>query len=168
MFYRHIQQEARMKKVFTIFFAAGLLFSAASAQETLSEPEQLAATDRAFDLAVSQRGVEAWISFFAPNGSMIGDTLPPVTGRDAIRARMAPAFSDSSFSLRWKPVHAEMMIGSLIGYTKGAYERKKKDRDGVLMMETGVYTTVWMKQPDGSWKAVLDTGTSGGPARPVR
>jgi ketosteroid isomerase-like protein len=163
-----MRKEAELKSILSIVAAVGVMFCAAPAQENFSEPEQLSATDRAFDLAVSQRGVDAWISYFAPNGSMISDTQPPVTGRESIRSRMAPAFSDPSFSLRWKPVHAEMMIAGLIGYTKGTYVRKKNNREGIPTMETGVYTTVWMKQPDGSWKAVLDTGTADGPAKPVR
>ena len=31
------------------------------------------------------------------------------------------------------------------------------------MKSTGTYSTTWMKQPDGSWKIVLDTGNPDGP-----
>jgi ketosteroid isomerase-like protein len=147
-----------------IFFLSIIAVLSLSAQD-LSEPEQLMQADRAFDLAVSRHGVDAWISFFAPNGSMVSDTSQPITGRDVIRKVMAPIFALPSFSLRWKPIHAEMMIPGLVGYTRGISERRKLNKDGIPTLQNGTYTTVWMKQPDGTWKAVFDTGISDGPAR---
>jgi ketosteroid isomerase-like protein len=136
-----------------------LLFSAAGlAQKQIDEVSLLMQADRDFDVAVAQRGLEAWVSFFAPNGSMISDTLHPVTGPAEVRKRMAPAFADSSFSLRWSPTRADILIPGLIGYTVGRYERFKNDPTGRRVRSTGTYTTIWMKQPDGSWKVVLDTG----------
>ena len=129
-----------------------------SAQKRIDETAIITKTDSDFDLAVSQRGIEAWISFFAPNGSMISDTLPPITGREAIRKVMAPAFADSSFSLRWRPTEAGILIPGVIGYTVGRWDRYRNDAKGKRVHTTGTYTTIWKLQPDGSWKAVLDTG----------
>ena len=137
----------------------------AAAQKRIDEASMLMQADRDFDSAVAQHGVDSWISFFAPNGSMISDTLPPVTGRAAIRTRMAPVFADSSFSLRWHPTKAEILIPGVIGYTVGRYDRHKNDASGRLRHSTGTYTTIWMLQPDGSWKAVLDTGEDDAPNR---
>ncbi|MCX6137622.1 MAG: class A beta-lactamase, subclass A2 [Ignavibacteriales bacterium] len=152
-----------MKYLFTLLF----LFTVSAIAQEVSEPEQLMQADRAFDLAVSQHGVDAWISFFAPNGSMIGDTSQPIVGREAIRKVMAPIFALPSFSLRWKPVHAEMMIPGRVGYTIGKSERRRKNSDGAMTLQYGTYATVWMKQPDSTWKAVFDTGCSDGPARVI-
>jgi ketosteroid isomerase-like protein len=128
------------------------------AQERIDDASILMKTDTDFDLAVSQHGVDAWVSFFAPNGSMINDTLPPTTGREAIRKAMARAFADTNFSLRWTPAKAEMMIPGALGYTVGRWERTRFGSDGKRTRATGTYSTVWKRQPDGAWKVVLDTG----------
>ena len=144
---------------FSVFFLSTILF----AQDAPDEVSLLMQLDREFDKATSEKGVDGWVAYFAPNGSMLGDTAQPTTGLAAIRAEMAPALSDKNFSLRWHPVKAEMMMPGILGYTVGRWERYRKNKDGKMMKSTGTYTSVWKKQPDGSWKIVLDTGNPDGP-----
>ncbi len=153
-----VDWEMGMKMVKTLSLAICACAMVARAQVIGTEPQQLMEADRAFDRAVSVGGAPAWASYFAPNGSMLGDTLPPILGREAIQKAMARSFADSTFSLRWWPTRAEMLIPGVIGYTVGRYNRYKADSTGTLHHETGTYATVWKKQPDGSWKIVLDTG----------
>ncbi len=124
--------------------------------------------DRDFDKATAGKGIEGWVMYFAPNGSMLSDTSMPVTGRDNIRKDMESVFQDSTFSLRWHPIKAEMMIPGVIGYTVGRYEGCRKNKEGKLIKWSGTYSTTWKKQPDGSWKIVLDTGNPDGPAVVVK
>jgi ketosteroid isomerase-like protein len=145
------------------------LFIATSiAQNTPDEVPLLMQLDRDFDKATAKKGVNGWVAYFAPNGSMISDTSKPTTGADEIRKVMGPAFQDSSFSLRWHPVKAEMMMPGVLGYTVGRWERLRKNKEGKMMKSTGSYTSVWKKQPDGSWKIVLDTGNPDGPPQEIK
>jgi ketosteroid isomerase-like protein len=146
------------------FLSIGIM----SAQEVQDEAAFLMQLDRDFDTATAEKGVEGWIAYFAPNGSMLGDTSKPNTGREEIRQAMEPAFQDSNFSLRWHPVKAEMMMPGVLGYTVGRYERLRRNKEGKRMKSTGSYTTIWKKQPDGSWKIVLDTGNSDGPPTEIK
>ena len=146
------------------FTSGVLLLSAATfAQNTPDEASLLMQLDRDFDKATAEKGVDGWVAYFAPNGSMLGDTSKPITGADEIRKAMEQAFKDSSFSLRWHPTKAEMMIPGVLGYTIGRWERLRKNKEGKLMKSTGTYSTTWMKQPYVSWKIVLDTGNPDGP-----
>lgn len=43
-----------------------------------------------------------------------------------------------------------------MGYTWGHYEGRSKDPDGNARVTAGRYFTIWRKEPDGSWKVVLD------------
>jgi ketosteroid isomerase-like protein len=137
--------------------------SYASAQEKEDEAAILMQLDREFDSATAQKGVDGWIAYFAPNGSMLSDTSTPTTGPAAIRAEMGPVFKDSTFSLRWHPTKAEMMLPGVIGYTVGRWERIRKNKEGKWMKSTGSYSTTWKKQPDSTWKIVLDSGAADGP-----
>ena len=144
-------------------FGVLLLSAVTFAQNSLDEASLLMQLDREFDKATAEKGVDGWVMYFAPNGSMLGDTSKPTTGLSEIRIAMEPAFNDSSFSLRWHPVKAEMTIPGVLGYTVGRWERLRKNKEGKLMKSIGSYTSVWKKQPDGSWKIVLDTGNQDGP-----
>ena len=65
------------------------------------------------------------------------------------------AFSQVAGSpLSWEPLRAEIAASQDLGYTFGRYAL----RDGETVKAYGVYVTVWKKQPDGSWKFVLDGG----------
>jgi ketosteroid isomerase-like protein len=132
-------------------------------QEKTDEATLLMQLDRDFDKATAEKGIDGWVAYFAPNGSMLSDTSKPTIGPAEIRAEMTPVFKDSTFTLRWHPTKAEMMIPGVIGYTVGRWERIRKNIEGKWMKSTGTYSTTWKKQPDGSWKIVLDSGVSDGP-----
>jgi ketosteroid isomerase-like protein len=144
---------------FCFFFSIGILM----AQDIKDEASLLMQLDREFDKATAEKGVDGWVAYFAPNGSMLSDTSAPTVGPFAIRVEMKPVFQDTTFSLRWHPTKTDMMIPGVIGYTVGRWERIRKNKDGKWMKSTGTYSTTWMKQPDASWKIVLDTGESDGP-----
>lgn len=151
--------------IFTTLFVTPTTFL--HAQKQIDETKLLMQLDREFDKATAARGIEGWVSYFAPNGSIVGDTSQPVTGPIEIRKTMEPLFNDTTFSLRWQPTKSEMLIPGMLGYTIGRYVRLKEVK-GRLMKWTGSYSTLWMKQPDGTWKAVFDTGTADGPAVEVK
>jgi ketosteroid isomerase-like protein len=62
-------------------------------------------------------------------------------------------------SLTWKPMQADASSAGDLGYTWGRYEYRERAADGRVVVETGTYVTIWRRQPDGSWKVVLDGGT---------
>jgi ketosteroid isomerase-like protein len=152
-----------MKTILCILAFMSFTFAIAIGQEKVDEAKLLMQLDSDFDIAASKKGADGWAPYFAPNGSMLSDTSKPITGPAAIRAVMKPVFDDSTFSLRWHPTKAEMMIPGVIGYTIGRWERILKNKESKWMKSIGTYSTTWMKQPDGSWKVVLDSGVADGP-----
>jgi ketosteroid isomerase-like protein len=78
-----------------------------------------------------------------------------IEGTSAIRAHMAPYFSDTSATLTWAPRSAE--ASGALGYTIGRYEAKRRTGTGVTR-ETGTYVTIWRRGPDGDWLVALDIG----------
>jgi ketosteroid isomerase-like protein len=161
--------ETNMKKPFPLIVLCFILpIGIVVAQETKDEAALLMQLDRDFDKATAEKGVDGWVAHFAPNGSMLSDTSKPTTGPAEIRAEMEPVFKDSTFTLRWKPTKAEMMIPGVIGYTVGRWEKIRKNKEGKWMKSTGTYSTTWKKQPDSSWKIVLDSGVSDSPPIEVK
>ncbi len=122
--------------------------------------EQLLEADREFDRAVAERGLEAWVDHFAADGRMLPVGADPVIGREAIRNQMAPAFARAGFSIRWRPVFADIARSGDLGYTHGMSEVKSTGQDGTPVTQYGKYLTVWKKQTNGSWKVAADIGNS--------
>lgn len=59
--------------------------------------------------------------------------------------------------LSWEPEFADVACAGDLGYTTGPWEfRPNGPNDQPVAF--GHYFTIWKKQPDGSWKAVLDRG----------
>lgn len=116
---------------------------------TARAPE-LEAADRAFAADSARRGAEAWSAAFDPEGWLLlgsGDKLP----RDALAEQMRAILA--SGKLEWAPL-ASGREGAL-GYTVGKATFTAA-QGGERRVTT--YLTLWRKQPDGGWKALLQTG----------
>lgn len=124
-----------------------------------AEREAVLQADRDFAEAVAERGVEAWVSYFAEDGVML-TTTGEVRGHVAIRELMTPAFESPGFALSWTPAFAEVSEGGDLAYTFGTYERTVTDAEGTLGTTRGRYVTIWRKQTDGTWKVVFDMGNT--------
>jgi ketosteroid isomerase-like protein len=64
--------------------------------------------------------------------------------------------------LTWEPVFADVAQSGDLGYTTGPWEFRKNGPDDKDVAH-GNYMTIWKKQPDGAWKAVMDFGISNPP-----
>src|SRR5580765_686156 len=71
--------------------------------------------DRRFNNATAERRTDGWMEFIAEDGQMIR-SAGTITGRAAIRDEMGKAFADTSFSLRWEPLQADVGAGGDLGY----------------------------------------------------
>jgi len=87
----------------------------------------------------------------------------PLHGREAIAQTVVNL---PAGSLLWTPVAADIAKSGDLGYTWGTYALHSTDADGKLRVSHGKYITVWKKQPDGSWKFVMDIANPGPPPQP--
>lgn len=120
---------------------------------------ELLAADRAFNEATTNLGPPAWVSFFAPEGSMISEGVGEIQGVDAVAATIETAFSDPSFRLTWEPLRAEVSGSGDLGYTVGRYNSVRIGNLGQEVRGTGLYVSIWRRQEDGSWKVEMDLGS---------
>ncbi len=59
--------------------------------------------------------------------------------------------------LSWEPIFADVSMAGDLGYTTGPWEFRPNGPDD-KPVAFGQYFTIWKRQSDGSWKAVLDRG----------
>lgn len=115
--------------------------------------------DEQFSADAQKIGVgEAFARYAAPDARMLPQGKDVVSGLDGVRNQMA-GFPKGA-TLSWKPFLADVAASGDLGYTLGTYELRAKDDAGQATVAYGKYCSIWKKQPDGSWKWVVDVGTS--------
>jgi uncharacterized protein (TIGR02246 family) len=107
---------------------------------------------------------DKWASYFAEDGSGLYPGAGILNGKAAIRAAMAPFMADPNFSLTFQSTRAMASKGGDMVYSQGTYTMTVTDpKTKKPMTDKGKYLTVYVKQADGSWKAIADTFNSDSP-----
>lgn len=108
-------------------------------------------TERTFEKMVAEKGINAgFIEFLAPDGVMFFPEA--ANGRETWKSRPA-----SPAALTWNPVWIDVSSNGALAYSIGnsVYRAKGKDDPAAFY---GHYISIWSRQPDGEYRAVLDTG----------
>jgi len=130
--------------------------SAPPAPDPQSARAAILRADEDFARLAQSKGVaEAFATYAAEDATILPAGANPVEGREAIRAFFAGA---SGLVLTWKPFFAQVAASGDLGYTLGTYESRSTGDDGKPVTRHGKYCTIWKKQPDGSWKYIVDLG----------
>jgi len=131
----------------------------ASTESNPATTDTLRQLEADFMKAAAERGAEGYMSYYAE------DAIEVPNGREAIHGKASIAktmgfLNDRNNHLTWTPVDAGISESGDLGWTSGTYEFGSVDKEGKPIVEHGKYTIIWKKQPDGSWKVVLDMGNS--------
>jgi len=118
-----------------------------------SELQKLVETEQSFAAMASEKGTKtAFLSFLADDGIIFNPTES--NGKLVWKTR-----AESPALLAWNPAWADISSDGKLGYTTGGWEfRPKGKTDNPTGF--GEYVTLWQKQSDGLFKAVLDIGIS--------
>lgn len=109
--------------------------------------------DRASDMALQFEGPLTRAASFAPEGVLIQPGVGAIQGAEAIQEAYNEAFTTgASDGLTWLPEWAEVSAAGDLGYTVGYYQEGNIQASGERSWWTGMYVSVWRKQPDGTWK----------------
>ena len=147
----------RVAIIFVILCTAAI----AQAQTPL---EEMVKTEQAFSkMAADKNTREAFMTFIADDGLLFRPGA--VNGKKWMLEHPVPP-SDKKPLLAWQPNFAGMSASGDMGFTTGPWEAKP-DVNDPKPSAYGHFVTVWKKQPDGTWKFVVDLGIShpqsGGP-----
>jgi len=142
------------------FAALVAIASACSSAMNLSTVtgDSLMQADRDFATATHARGIDGWMSFYAPDAIRIRYRGNMVKGSDAIRAFDLPGISDTTTTLNWEPTDAHVFNGGEIGSTTGKYSVvSRKSGEAGKELNHGRYVTMW-RRDGGRWLVIMDTG----------
>src|ERR1051326_8943026 len=135
----------------------GMSFEAVSQKHKESERTKtrraVVEMEHAFAKAAATRGTrDAFIEFLADDGIVFQPG--PVNGKKFWTER-----ERRKGLLSWEPEYADVSRAGDLGWTTGPWEFRPNGPDE-KPAAFGEYFTIWKKQSDGSWKAVLDRGVS--------
>jgi ketosteroid isomerase-like protein len=149
-----------MNKVLLVTGFIFLLFSCRSLEKKkpvagFDEKLKMMDADRAFSDLSAQKGVRAaFLEYIDNDGVLLRPDQYPLVGGNAVS--FLSQMNDSTASMQWKPVNGAIAQSGELGYTYGVYSLKSSDTTIY-----GTYVSIWRKQPNGTWKFVLDSGNEG-------
>ncbi len=110
-------------------------------------------TEKAFEKMAAEKGINAgFIEFMAPDGVIFDPG--PVNAREAWKRRpLSPA------SLTWNPIWIEVSSNGALAYSIGNAVYRAKGKDDANPGYNH-YLSIWSRQPNGEYRAVMDTGIS--------
>lgn len=116
-----------------------------------TEAHKIYDTERAFEKAVAEKGLNAgFIEFMSPYGVMF---FPEPANAREVYSKRPP----SPAALTWNPIKIETSSNGALGYSIGNSIYRPKGKSDTTEVH-GHYLSVWSRQPNGEYRAVLDTG----------
>jgi len=124
---------------------------------------EVARMEDAFCAMAQSKGILAAFEYFAAPDVAFIDTDPrKFRGLEAVRARIGP--DQPGVTLTWSALFTDVSDDGTLGYNYGRYESRRAGQNGKASVHTGWFLTIWKRQPDGSWKYVMDNGAPDQPA----
>jgi ketosteroid isomerase-like protein len=126
-------------------------------KDTTEQRAEMIAAEISFSEMSKAKGTRAaMMQFIDSNGVLLRPNSFPLVGGDAIN--FISQANDSAYTMIWQPKGGNIAASGELGYTFGVYSVLPKNNDSAMH---GTYVNVWKKQPDGTWKLLLDSGNEG-------
>jgi uncharacterized protein (TIGR02246 family) len=111
--------------------------------------------------AMAAKDAAAFSANYATDAVLMSPGAPAMKGRADIRAGVAGMLADPNMKLEFAADRVEIADSGELAATRGSYTMSATNpATKKPMNDKGSYVTVFRKQTDGAWKAVLDINTS--------
>jgi len=114
--------------------------------------EEVRATEIAFAKAFADRDVKKFFAYLADDAQFLGRSNA-MRGKQQVIAVWSGFFKPEVAPFRWQPERVVTNASGDLGFSTGPV----LDEAGV---QTGTFTSTWIRQPDGSWKILFDRGSA--------
>jgi uncharacterized protein (TIGR02246 family) len=134
--------------------------SAGSVELSSADQAAIRATDSAFAAAANAGNVDAVAGVYASDAVLLPPNLPPQKGRNAIRSFWG-GFLDAytvRFDIGSDTIEGRGDLAYNLGHYRFTAVPKAKNQPGIA--DEGKFVEIMKKQPDGSWKYVVDMYSS--------
>ena len=107
------------------------------------------------------KDVDKVVSYYTDDAVFMMSGMPAASGKAAIQKIDQQALSDPAFDVQFESTRVEVSRSGTMAYSLGNYTQTMTDpMTKKVVHDKGTYVTVYVKQPDKSWKAVADAPVS--------
>jgi uncharacterized protein (TIGR02246 family) len=129
-----------------------------------AEEAAIRRTDADWLAAATAHDLNRILPFWADDATILAPGRPAVVGKEAIRKYVSEAFATPGFSITWTTDKVVVSQSGDLAYSTGTDRISLDGPDGKLLTEDDRGTAIWKKQPDGSWRCVVDAMSPGVPS----
>lgn len=106
---------------------------------------------------LANKDIDKFVGYYADEAVCLYPGMPILEGKQAIKASLAPMIADPNYSFTQQSLRVEASKGGDMVYSVSTYVQTATDaKTRQTRTEKGKYLTIYSKQTDGSWKAVVD------------
>jgi ketosteroid isomerase-like protein len=144
--------------LFTAFFI--LLYSCSPKAEKDSADQwkqEIMETEKNFAQMAADEGIADAFIYYAAENAVLQRNNQLIRGKEELKKfYRAQAGEVNHVHLDWKPDFVDVSDAGDLGYTYGQYTYSYYDSTGTKIESSGIFHTVWKRQPDGNWRFVWD------------
>ncbi|HTQ28841.1 MAG TPA: DUF4440 domain-containing protein [Puia sp.] len=144
-----------MNKI-TLLFSLMLAMACSSRTDTHAEADKLMQLSRDWSLTAGTDSLEKTLSYWAADALVMPPDAPPIKGRDAIRKMLEDTKKIPGFKISWEPIQATVSESGDLAYMVEQNQVTVNDSLGKPFTTFNKAITIWRKEPDGTWKNVVD------------
>lgn len=147
-----------------VIFCLILIGISTQAQEKIvdlqAEGEKLMKLSKDWSELVETKDIDLILEGWADDAVMMAPGMPPLRGKEAIKAYVTEGLKIPGYKIRWEPLEVHVSDCGDMAYMIERNEIIVNDSLGNPVASYNKTITVWRKQEDGSWKNVIDMWNS--------
>jgi ketosteroid isomerase-like protein len=117
--------------------------------------KEILKTEEAFAEMAKEQGLKKAFTKYAADNAVLKRGNDLIIGKKAIEEYYAN-YQYRDAELQWQPDYIDVSESGDLAYTYGRYTFKAILQSGEVLQDTGIFHTVWKRQPDGQWRYVWD------------
>lgn len=121
-----------------------------------NEAESVKAADAALQQAVAANDLNKIMVHYADTAVLMPAAEPAISGKAAITKEWEHILAIPELENTSKLARVEVAASNDLAYTMGSYRSRMMGESGVLVDEPGKWLSIWKKQPDGSWRIIVE------------
>ncbi|MBI2280649.1 MAG: nuclear transport factor 2 family protein [Bacteroidetes bacterium] len=149
-----------MKRQLILIFTAHLVLISCNMETKNNSIEQwkqeILTTEQEFAAMAKKEGIKKAFLNYAADDVVLLRSKKLVEGKKAMDEFFGIPNESEHESLEWKPDFVDVAASGDLGYTYGKFTYSAIDSTGNKVESSGIFHTVWKKQPDKTWKFVWD------------
>ena len=117
---------------------------------------------REWSKSAATDSIEKTVSYWADDAVIFSPGEAEIRGKQAIREMVEGASKIPGFRISWEPVSVSVSESGDMAYLIEKSQMSYNDSLGNQVTEYNNAVTIWRRQPDGSWKNVVDIWNADG------